>query len=258
MLRLVIGAIRRRRIQALLLFLLGTVAAAVAAAAPNYIAAGVQSLSASSVEAAVPGERVIVVGATLPFDKPAPDNPSGQVEGFRRNVAQAMALPGFRTVVDARSSGFLFRAPTDTMTSVTLAYREGACAEVALEGQCPTAAGEIAIGGAVASQVGLRPGDTIQFANQKNTKPIALRVTGVFRARAPYDVYWGRSVSTPAAPVPGERLPNSLVLTPLSTFDSLGASTGSVSADLIATGAAFRANDAQILIGAEQDGAAKL
>ena len=82
MLRLVIGAIRRRRSQALLLFLLGAVAATVAAAAPGYVAAGVQSLAASGVESAVPGERVIAVDWVQKFGQPVPATGMLVAEGF--------------------------------------------------------------------------------------------------------------------------------------------------------------------------------
>src|SRR5262252_4999985 len=101
MLRLVLAAIRRRRTVAWLLFLLGAVAATVAAAAPGYIAAGVQSLAAASADAAPPAQRVTTVSTARPFDQPAPQNPAAQVETFRQNVSRAMALPGFRTVFDA-------------------------------------------------------------------------------------------------------------------------------------------------------------
>src|SRR5215831_13068049 len=221
MLRLVLGAIRRRRTQALLLFLLGTVAATVAAAAPGYIASGVQSLAAASVEAALPSQRVIAVDWESTLDPTGPRTPSAVAATFRRNVANTMDLPGFRTVVDVRGNGSLVRS--DGNVATTLAYRDGVCDQVAIVGRCPSAPGEVLLSAGVVSQLGTA-GDTIRFFVTDAAHAVTLRVTGTFSPLAPYDPYWGRSTATATDPAPGARLDPRLIFTPLSTFDGLGLS----------------------------------
>jgi hypothetical protein len=251
MLRLVLGAIRRRRAQALLLFLLGTIAATVAAAAPGYIATGVQSLAAASVEAAVPAERVIAVDWLANFDQSS-QKPTDMAASFRQNVASAMKLPGFRSVVDVRGAGSVVKDATGNI-GVALAYRDGVCDQVAIVGRCPSAPGEVLLSAAAAAQLGT-VGDTVRFFIEDVAHAVTLRVTGTYSPRAPYDPYWGRSTATPSDPAPGARLTPYLLLTPLSTFDSLAFPLATISADVIATGDAFRHTDAQVLIGVERDG----
>jgi hypothetical protein len=256
MLRLVLGAIRRRRTQAALLFLLGALAATVAAAAPGYVAASVQSLAAAAAAAAVPSERVVAVDAPAKFDQPAPQNPSAQVAVFRQHVTQAMALPGFRTVFDARTTGSVIKDPTHNV-GATLAYRDGMCDQIAIVGRCPSAAGEVLLSAGLAARLD-SPTGTIRFFGGDAKLAFPLTVVGTFTPRAPYDPYWGRSDAKPNDPIVGSRLDPDLMLTQPSTFDGRGLEFGGISADLIATADAFRDNDPQVLIGAEKDGVAAL
>ena len=255
MLRLVIGAIRRRRSQALLLFLLGAVAATVAAAAPGYIAAGVQSLAASSVESAVPGERVIAVDWVQKFGQPIPSAASVFTGSFRQQVADKMKLPGFRTVIDARTSGAIVH--TGGNISAILAYRDGFCDQVAIVGRCPSAPGEVLLSADLVTKLG-QPADQLRYFVDDVAHAIPVKVTGTYTPRAPYDAYWGRSKSTRNDPAVGSRLDKDFMYTQLSTLDSAGGSKLNISADLIATAEAFRDTDPQLLMGAEKDGAAAL
>jgi putative ABC transport system permease protein len=240
MLGLVFGAIRRRKAQAALLFLLGAIAAAGAAAAPGYIAASVQKLAAASVPYATAGERVIAVDADLLLDQ-AP--PSQKLREFSDNVRAAMPLKGYRSVADMRLTGAI------ASTSTVLAYREDACAEVVVVGSCPSATNEVAVSGPLAESLGLKAGDTITY-DMSAAKPlhVSLRVVGVFRPRSPYDPYWGISTGTTAAPQAGARLRDSLLLTDLSTLDGVGAPSADASVDLIATTEAFRLTDPQQIL----------
>jgi putative ABC transport system permease protein len=257
-LRLVLGAIRRRRTQALLLFLLGAVAATVAAAAPAYIAASSQSLAASNAGSANTAERIVSVSGAVPFD----GVPADQLDTLRSRVAQTMVLPGFRTVFDARllgvASGGNATATNAAGANTTLAYRDGFCEQVVIDGRCPTAPGEVVLSPTLASKSGLKAGGTITFTGPPPAKPLPLAVVGVFRARAPYDTYWGRSLARGDEPVAGGQLPDVLMLTSVETLRLVGSKTGTVSADLIATPESFRQTDPQLLIGAVQVGAQKL
>jgi hypothetical protein len=256
MLGLVLGAIRRRRTQAALLFLLAAVAATGAAAAPGYIVASTQALAESAVSYAIPGERVVSADSRFPFEA----DPSGRLSAFTDRVRTAMALPGFEPVADVRISGKVGEA------NATLVYRDDACRHILLEGACPTAAGEVAVNAALAATTGLAVGAKIPLQVEGITAPPdGFRVVGVFRARAPFEPYWGRSAGTRDAPVAGERLAEGALLTPLSTFSALTAKPvnatlpqASASLDLIATPASVRQTDPQQLALAFEQGVAKL
>jgi putative ABC transport system permease protein len=240
MLGLIVAAIRRRRAQTLLLFFLATVAATVASAAPGFIAASVQSLAASDAHSATAAQRVISVSISQSFDAPA--QAPAQIGLFEQRVHDAMTLPGFRTVTDARITGRVGSVNTD------LAYRQDVCAEIVLDGRCPTGSGEVVMSATLAARTGLKAGGSMLFDGPGFAKPAALRLVGVFRPRSPYDVYWGRSKATATDPAPGDRIRDAMLLTPLSTFSILGAKTADVSADLIVTPESFRQNDPQHLL----------
>jgi hypothetical protein len=256
MLGLVLGAIRRRRAQAVLLFLLAAVAATGAAAAPSYIVASTQALAESAVSYAIPGERVVSADGRLPFDA----DPSGGLGAFTNQVRAAMTLPGFESVADLRISGKVGEANT------TLVYREDACPHLLLEGACPAATGEVAVNAALVAAAGLSVGQKVPLQIEGVTlPPSGLRVVGVFRARAPFEPYWGRSSGTRDAPVAGERLAEGGMLTPLSTFSAMTAKAvntitprANASLDLIATPASVRQTDPQLLALAFEQGATKL
>jgi putative ABC transport system permease protein len=244
---LVLGAIARRRAQAALLFLLALVAATGAAAAPGYIIASTQTLAESAVTNASSAERVISVDENLSWESasgPTPLAASAAMDRFFGLVPQRLVLPGFSTVEDARIAGRVGGL------EATLAYRQDACEHIVVEGACPRADGEVAVSLALAGAARLEVGDPVSFsAPPVLPQPARLTVVGVFRPRAPFDVYWGRSNSAPgAALTSGQRLREGMLLTTPATLAGVGAVSAAASVDFAASPEAFRRTDPQQLL----------
>jgi hypothetical protein len=251
MLAVVLSAIRRRPAQAVLLVLLAFVASAGAAAAPWYVAAGAQSLAESAARSAPPGQRVVAVDGTVPL---GPDTSTSSRVDQRGPASAAadravgtirseMVLAGFDSVADVRVRGRV------DDNNAALAYRERACEMVVLVGRCPTAAGEVAMDADLADRIGVDAGAELALVLSRPDRPLRLTAVGIFRARSPYDAYWGRSAATSERPAIGDRLPEGLLLTPLATFDAIPVATlVQVSVDFIATPQSFRDTDPQQLL----------
>jgi putative ABC transport system permease protein len=240
MLAVVLSAIRRRPAQAVLLVVLGFVASAGAAAAPWYVAAGAQSLAESAARSAPAGERVVAVDGTVSL---GPGASSAAAERATGTIRSEMVLTGFDRIADVRLRGRV------EGTNATLAYRERACDMVHVLGRCPSAAGEVAVDADLADRIGAGVGDPIALVLSQPDKPLRLTAVGIFRARSPYDAYWGRSAATGERPAIGDRLPEGLLLTPLATFDAIPVATPvAYAVDFIATPQSFRDTDPQQLL----------
>ena len=102
---------------------------------------------------------------------------------------------------------------------------------------------------AVADSERLGVGDPVNFTAAVLPRPARLTVVGIFRAKAPFDVYWGRSTGAPdAARTSGQRLREAMLLTTPATLAGLGAVSANASVDFIATPSSFRRTDPQQLL----------
>ncbi|MFC7483231.1 hypothetical protein ACFQX7_28995 [Luedemannella flava] len=123
------------------------------AATPAYMVGSAQSMAVASVADARGNERLVSATRQLPGDVDL-----GTAFGdFAATMRRELVLPGFPAVADVRVSATMSGKP------VVLAYREKVCDRLVIEGACPAAAGEVAIGAALAS-TGVRIGDTIRAA----------------------------------------------------------------------------------------------
>src|SRR5690606_25553349 len=102
---------------------------------------------------------------------------------------------GFTTVVGATSpvrlagQGRDVEGETETV-GVTLAYREDMCAHLAIQGDCPTAAGEVLMPASLAEAEGIDLRDPVRIVRSGQELPGA-RVVGVYQVLDATAPYWG-------------------------------------------------------------------
>lgn len=239
MLAIIVAAIRRRPAQAITLFLLAAIASGGAAAAPAYIVGSAQSMAVASVAGARGDERLVSATRRLSGDSDL----GASFGDFTATMRRELVLPGFPTVGDVRVTVAMAEDPA------VLAYREKVCDRLVIDGACPTAAGEVVIGAALAS-TGVAAGDIIRAkADGLRGAGIPLKVTGIFRPVDAAEAYWGPLPAEPdsdAKPV-GVRLGGDVMFTPLATLSGLRNVTAAASVDYLASAAAFRQTDPQLL-----------
>jgi hypothetical protein len=229
MLALVLGAIRRRRGQALLLVVLGALAATGAAVAPGYIAATNERLAAAAAEQAAPDEALVRSVATMPV---AGDS-AGPVDTTTRQIQAAIGLPDFTRTRDVRVVGFI------GADEVALANRDGVCDQVTTIGSCDIGPGHAIVDNATAVRLKLQPGDKVLFAATSSKTEVPLTIVATYTPRVPSAVYW-TPISKAATPVIYTDL--GTVLDPRMVGTSL-----SVTLDQVVTPVAFSRNDPQQL-----------
>lgn len=234
---IIVAAIRRRPALAVTLFLLAAVASGGMAATPTYLVGSAQSMAAASVADARGDERL--VNATRKLSGEA--SLGTAFRDFTATMRRELVLPGFPTVADVRVAATMSDKP------VFLAYRDGACDRLVIEGACPTAAGEVVIGAALAA-TGVRVGDTVRAAVGTDPEAVALKVTGSYRAVDATDAYWGplRAADNASAIPVGAGLSGDVLFTPLATLSGLRKVTATGSVDYLVSAAALRQTSPQL------------
>jgi putative ABC transport system permease protein len=246
MLFLVLGALWRRRAQAVLLFVLAVVATAGAAAAPVYIVGSVQSLAASSVVGASTSERVVSADAHTELS----GDPATDLRTFRAQVGPDLSLPGFaETAAVGLDASFGERAGR-------IDYREDVCRHLTIEGACPSTANELVIPRSLAVALGVGPGGSVAPTVTSARIPRQLRVVGIYEPRDPREPYWGRTAKGKQAQP--QRLADDDAFTVLATIAGLGKVDADLSVDFVATPQAFRQRDPQLHALAFERGQARL
>ncbi|WP_127504253.1 FtsX-like permease family protein [Actinoplanes solisilvae] len=184
MFALVWGAVRTRTAQVLTVLVLTTLAAAVAAAAPWFAYASINRAAASDVAAAPSEQRTLSVRQIADTD----GDPQAAIDQHESTVHAVLPLPaaepvnGLALPLTAPSGG---EAPT-----MSIAYREGFCDHVRLDGPCPAAPREAAISAAAAQQLRLGRGDTLTLRASPNSDPINLEVVALFVYTDQAGPYW--------------------------------------------------------------------
>src|SRR4051794_16858972 len=186
MLRLVFGALRRRGAQSLAVFALAALFVAVAAAGPLFDAAAAERTTAADLAGTTPADRLLSVR------RPAAtgSDPASALADFRR--AAGSALPPAGGPVTLGLTQTLVARVDGIGRMVPLAYRDGACDRMRVDGTCPAAVGEALVSRAAARVLGVRTGGRLELrAQQSGSAPaLTLTVTGLYERTDPGGDWW--------------------------------------------------------------------
>jgi putative ABC transport system permease protein len=186
-LRIALRALRSRRTQTSTLVLLAALVTAAAVAAPFFVYASTERLTARDLAAAPADQRNVEVTRPVPVDTTG----TGGLTEALSQVAGVLRLPGFDGVSSASVEGSLDGSGDPSLT--VLSSRDQVCAHVLLvSGACPSGTGTVMISTATAASAGARTGSTVSYTPGTSDTPMRLRVAGVYRPRDPSDPYWGR------------------------------------------------------------------
>jgi len=203
---LVLSAVRARRAQVLTLLVLTALATALAAAGPWYGLAAGRHAAATDVTSAPAGQRTLSVRRQVAVE----GDPKGALDtlaGTARGV-----LPVRDTTPTLGATQAMSVSRNGIGTSMPVAFRDGLCGHVRLDGACPAAAGDAALSRNAAQQLGLAVGDRLTVSAGPGTEPVRLRITARYEIRDPYGAYW----SNPLFLADEDGLDP--VFTPLATF----------------------------------------
>ncbi len=200
MIALVVSMLRTRRVSAVMLALLATVAFAAAYAIPAFLAAADRSVISDELQHATVDQQVIE--ATNSYKAQStwqrPDS------AFAGKLPQTMAEPSLSIVYadqfDVMMLGKVKAAPR-------MQFRQNVCDHVTLvSGRCPTGTGEVMIGASLAASeslaagsvipieyadVGVSPFDGPYVKPVPGYNPLTVNVVGVYRANDTTEPYWG-------------------------------------------------------------------
>ncbi|MEV0719725.1 FtsX-like permease family protein [Asanoa sp. NPDC050611] len=186
---LIVRALASRRAPAITLFLLTVLSAAAAAAAPQYIAATTRDLASAAADAAPASERGVFMRRGIDQRDLTPD----AISQAEQTVSGALALPALTVRGTWIVNGAVIRGRDSD--SLLLATRTGFCAELILDGSCPSRPGEVAVSETTARAYDVGAGDRLAYAPGFEERP--LTVTAVYRIADPYSDFWA------AARLPG-------------------------------------------------------
>ncbi|WP_433614005.1 FtsX-like permease family protein [Dactylosporangium sp. CA-139114] len=208
MLAVVLAALRARRVQALTLVLLSTLAAAAAAAAPWYVLASTERIANRHVEHAPIQERSLETIGEGPVEGGSVE---AQIAAQAQLTQRIVGLSGFVTYTEAYLDG----RPTtgssqaakgggneERTSDSQLVVRTDACSHATLEGRCPAAADEVALSYRTARWLRVKAGDTLTYVTPKLTRPLPLKVVGVYRPDDPSAPFWSSNNDLVAKQLP--------------------------------------------------------
>src|SRR3954452_21790744 len=144
------GAVRRRRPQALMVFVLAAIAVSAAAAGPWYGTTVASRAAGARVAAAPPAQHTIVVHRTADLA----GDPRGTLDAFAGSVRGLLTLPGAEPRLGL-AQDMTYPDPRRALSPAGLpvAYRDDFCDHARLTGSCPDVAGEVAISTAAAARL---------------------------------------------------------------------------------------------------------
>ncbi|HEY7225580.1 MAG TPA: FtsX-like permease family protein, partial [Micromonosporaceae bacterium] len=192
MLSLVFRALRARRAQSLVMFALAMFAALGAAAAPWFLAWGVDAVAQANIASTPVTDRLVTATATVPY-QPGGPNP---VQFMRDQVAQHLSVPdaqpqvGARVLASIKPASPTKSAPGTDSISAYVVYRDDVCSHVLfVSGSCP-GQGEVMLADSVASPLGIGVGDQVRLGGATMATGAVLRVAGVYNVRDAHEAYW--------------------------------------------------------------------
>ena len=188
---LLLAAIRARGAQAAILFTLTALALATATAAPWYVLATARSVALADVAAAQPGYLAARAAGQVEIPEPPGAITGAELIDQARTAGDAsIRIPG------ASPSAAIWLSGQATGTAgpvgLPIAHRDGVCAELFIDGDCPTAPDQALVSERTAELLGVATGDEVTFATSSRDVS-RLRVTGSYRLRAPLSPYWAFS-----------------------------------------------------------------
>lgn len=179
------GAVRRRAGQSLMMFILATLVATVAAAAPWYGLATASRAAQNHVVTAPIPQRVLLTNR----EGDTAGEPRSALDAFAATVRGLLPLPG-ATPLSGIVAEMRYTDPrkANAPSDLPVAYRDGFCAHARLTGNCPAALGETALSARAAQGIGKQLGDTVQLKPRNGTTPLRLRITAIYEPTDP--TYW--------------------------------------------------------------------
>ncbi|GIE88722.1 ABC transporter permease [Actinoplanes regularis] len=180
MFALVIGAVRARAAQVLTILVLATLASAVAVAGPWFAWASAGRAAAADLAAAGAAERV--VSAVL--DVNTQGEPAAALDVLGGRVRGALPVP-----LSEPAAGLSVLLSVE-QGPIRVAYREGFCEHVRLDGPCPSAPGEAAISEETARRLGVGPGASLQMRSSLVSGTVTVKVVARYGRLDPDGTYW--------------------------------------------------------------------
>ncbi|WP_436527488.1 FtsX-like permease family protein [Actinoplanes sp. HUAS TT8] len=193
MFALVLGAVRTRTAQVLTILVLATLAAAVAVAGPWFAFAAAGRSAGADLAAAGASERLVTAQQAVSTN----GDPGAASEEFAGRVREALRLPASEPTSGLFTSMTLRQSTAGT--SIRLAYREGFCDHVQLDGPCPAQPGEGAISVETARRLGLTRGSTVATSSSLVSGIVSIRVVALYTRLDPDGPYWASEVYRSAA-----------------------------------------------------------
>jgi putative ABC transport system permease protein len=142
------------------------------------------SAAASDVAAAPAEQRVVSVRTVTHIG----GDPRNAVDQFVSRVRSLLPLPASQPVNGLMISMSIIRG-TQT-DSLPLAYRDGFCSHVQLQGPCPAKPSEVSMSAAAAQRLGLRAGDSVIERASLGAPEINLRIVSTYTPVDPGGTYW--------------------------------------------------------------------
>ncbi|KUL32753.1 hypothetical protein [Actinoplanes awajinensis] len=185
---LVIGAVRARTAQVLTILVLTMVAAAVAVAGPWFAYASAGRAAVVDLAAAGAAERVV----TAVQDVNTQGEPVAALRAFGDRVGRGLGIPVSEPVTGL--SVLLSVRVGATATPIRMAYRDGFCAHVRLDGPCPGRPAEVAISQETAQRLGVVPGASLRLHSSLTAATVTVTVVARYTRRDPDGPYWSNEV----------------------------------------------------------------
>ena len=185
---MILGAVRARVAQSLMLLVLAGLLTTAAVAGPWYGLTVASRVAAADVAAAPAAQRVLSMqrqGTVQGGDARA------SLTEFGRSVSDQLTITGATPLLGAtRPMVYRSNALNAASSAIPVAYRDDFCGHVRLTGTCPAAAGDAAISGETAKRLKLEPGEPIPVRQSPGAEPVPLRVTAVYELDDPTSAYW--------------------------------------------------------------------
>jgi hypothetical protein len=179
---LIFSALRARRVQALVMVVLGALTVAAAVAAGWALDAADRAATRARIDGATAEQRTLSVRGTVVLGT----DPAGTMGRFRGLIDTGSVE---RSVVGARLIGMIRNG--ERRQPVELRALDDFCANVKLEqGRCVGQDGEVVVGADLAQLLGVRVGDKILHEASLTATPVELTLVGLFEPVDPAGWYW--------------------------------------------------------------------
>ena len=213
--RLVVGALRARRGQSAVLFLLAVLAVAASTATPLYADAAARAARLDEVRAATGGDRTVSVSNP----RVAATDPRA-IDATRESLRAAAQGSGLTDILALDLAAAL--DPGAGSAQITLIAREGICDHLVVTGRCAQEAGEAVVSPASRYRVG----DVVSTTDPQ----LRLSVVGTYRVADVSEPYWAGRLDVDNDPT---RADAPVLVTARTLFDARPAVLG-VTVDLVA------------------------